>query len=58
MISEFLGEIGVKSRRVCPKERLPDLGRVVAVAMQGIVVTRNQDDKKMTGGGRLRKKDE
>jgi len=24
-----LGEIGVKSRRVCPKERLADLGRVV-----------------------------
>ena len=30
MISQFLFENGKKARRVCPEERLADLGRVIA----------------------------
>jgi hypothetical protein len=50
-----LGENGVKARRMCPKERLADLGRVICwtcnLATEGVAITSIQDDKKWQVGG-------
>jgi len=58
MVSQFLGEIGVKSRRVCPKERLAGLGRVVTELVTSRHKVSMLQENEMTRWETKTKKDE